>query len=124
VDGRARAVPQLLRAGYRRHAGYRQASLAGLCANTVFGLLVRAAVLTAVLTSAARWPATTWRPTSPLRPARCRAAHALLIRLLPRWRSGRCSSRSAVRSGRAPGTAALFAVTLALAVVASPGIRF
>ena len=40
--------PQLLRAGYRRHAGYRQAALAGLTANTVFGLL-RAAVLTAVL---------------------------------------------------------------------------
>jgi ABC-2 type transport system permease protein len=41
--------PQLLRAGYRRHARYRQASLAGLTANVVFGLL-RAAVLTAVLT--------------------------------------------------------------------------
>jgi ABC-2 type transport system permease protein len=40
--------PQLLRAGYRRHAGYRQAALAGLSANVVFGLL-RAAVLTAVL---------------------------------------------------------------------------
>jgi viologen exporter family transport system permease protein len=40
--------PQLLRAGYRRHAGYRQAALAGLCANVVFGLL-RAAILTAVV---------------------------------------------------------------------------
>jgi ABC-2 type transport system permease protein len=40
--------PQLLRAGYRRHASYRQATLAGLAANTVFGLL-RAAVLVAVL---------------------------------------------------------------------------
>lgn len=42
--------PQLLRAGYRRHAGYRQAALAGLSANVVFGLL-RAAVLTAVLSA-------------------------------------------------------------------------
>ena len=40
--------PQLLRAGYRRQAGYRQAALAGLATNIVFGLL-RAAVLTAVL---------------------------------------------------------------------------
>jgi ABC-2 type transport system permease protein len=40
--------PQLLRAGYRRYASYRQATLAGLATNTVFGLL-RAAVLTAVL---------------------------------------------------------------------------
>lgn len=40
--------PQLLRAGYRRHAGYRQAALAGLATNIVFGLL-RAAILTAVL---------------------------------------------------------------------------
>jgi ABC-2 type transport system permease protein len=36
------------RAGYRRHASYRQANLAGLATNTVFGLL-RAAVLAAVL---------------------------------------------------------------------------
>lgn len=40
--------PQLLRAGYRRYASYRQAALAGVSANIVFGLL-RAAVLTAVL---------------------------------------------------------------------------
>jgi ABC-2 type transport system permease protein len=40
--------PQLLRAGYRRYASYRQATLAGLATNTVFGLL-RAAVLAAVL---------------------------------------------------------------------------
>jgi len=40
--------PHLVRAGYRRHAGYRQAALAGLATNTVFGLL-RAAVLVAVL---------------------------------------------------------------------------
>ena len=40
--------PQLVRAGYRRYAGYRQAALAGLATNMVFGLL-RAAVLAAVL---------------------------------------------------------------------------
>jgi ABC-2 type transport system permease protein len=40
--------PQLLVAGYRRYASYRQATLAGLATNMVFGLL-RAAVLTAVL---------------------------------------------------------------------------
>lgn len=40
--------PQLVAAGFRRYAGYRQAALAGLTANTVFGLL-RAAVLIAVL---------------------------------------------------------------------------
>jgi ABC-2 type transport system permease protein len=40
--------PQLLRAGYRRYASYRQATLAGLATNTVFGLL-RVAVLAAVL---------------------------------------------------------------------------
>lgn len=40
--------PQLVVAGYRRHAGYRQAALAGLSTNVVFGLL-RAAVLAAVL---------------------------------------------------------------------------
>ena len=40
--------PQLLVAGYRRYASYRQATLAGLATNVVFGLL-RAAVLTAVL---------------------------------------------------------------------------
>jgi ABC-2 type transport system permease protein len=40
--------PQLVRAGYRRYASYRQAALAGLTTNVVFGLL-RAAVLTAVL---------------------------------------------------------------------------
>jgi ABC-2 type transport system permease protein len=40
--------PQLARAGYRRYASYRQASLAGLATNLVFGLL-RAAVLVAVL---------------------------------------------------------------------------
>ena len=40
--------PQLVRAGYRRYAGYRQAALAGLSTNVVFGLL-RAAVLAAVL---------------------------------------------------------------------------
>jgi ABC-2 type transport system permease protein len=40
--------PQLLRAGYLRYASYRQATLAGLATNTVFGLL-RAAVLVAVL---------------------------------------------------------------------------
>jgi ABC-2 type transport system permease protein len=38
----------LIRAGYRRYAGYRQAALAGMLTNLVFGLL-RAAVLTAVL---------------------------------------------------------------------------
>jgi ABC-2 type transport system permease protein len=40
--------PQLVRAGYRRYASYRQATLAGLATNAVFGL-VRAAVLAAVL---------------------------------------------------------------------------
>ncbi|MDQ2706732.1 MAG: ABC-2 family transporter protein [Actinomycetota bacterium] len=40
--------PQLVRAGFRRYATYRQAALAGLATNVVFGLL-RAAVLTAVL---------------------------------------------------------------------------
>ncbi len=40
--------PQLVRAGYRRYTGYRQAALAGLGTNVVFGLL-RAAVLVAVL---------------------------------------------------------------------------
>ncbi|WP_433556789.1 ABC transporter permease [Pseudonocardia xinjiangensis] len=40
--------PQLLVAGYRRYASYRQATVAGLATNIVFGLL-RAAVLTAVL---------------------------------------------------------------------------
>lgn len=40
--------PQLVRAGYLRFAGYRQAMLAGLATNVVFGLL-RAAVLVAVL---------------------------------------------------------------------------
>ena len=35
--------PQLVRAGYRRYATYRQATLAGLTTNVVFGLL-RAAV--------------------------------------------------------------------------------
>ncbi|MEJ3656115.1 ABC-2 family transporter protein [Actinomycetes bacterium KLBMP 9759] len=40
--------PQLVRAGFRRHASYRQAMLAGLVTNIVFGLL-RAAVLAAVL---------------------------------------------------------------------------
>jgi ABC-2 type transport system permease protein len=40
--------PQLLRAGYRRYSSYRQATLAGLTTNIVFGLL-RAAVLVAVL---------------------------------------------------------------------------
>jgi ABC-2 type transport system permease protein len=40
--------PQLLVAGYRRYASYRQATFAGLATNIVFGLL-RAAVLTAVL---------------------------------------------------------------------------
>ena len=40
--------PQLVRAGFRRYASYRQAALAGLTTNVVFGLL-RAAVLIAVL---------------------------------------------------------------------------
>jgi len=40
--------PQLVRAGFRCYATYRQAALAGLVTNVVFGLL-RAAVLTAVL---------------------------------------------------------------------------
>ncbi len=40
--------PQLIRAGFRRYATYRQAALAGLATNVVFGLL-RAAVLVAVL---------------------------------------------------------------------------
>jgi ABC-2 type transport system permease protein len=40
--------PQLVVAGYRRYASYRQATLAGLVTNTVFGLL-RVAVLVAVL---------------------------------------------------------------------------
>lgn len=39
--------PQLVVAGFRRHATYRQAALAGLLTNIVFGLL-RAAVLVAV----------------------------------------------------------------------------
>jgi ABC-2 type transport system permease protein len=41
--------PQLVRAGFRRYATYRQAALAGLATNAVFGLL-RASVLVAVLT--------------------------------------------------------------------------
>jgi ABC-2 type transport system permease protein len=41
--------PQLVAAGFRRYAAYRQAALAGLATNTVFGLL-RASVLVAVLT--------------------------------------------------------------------------
>jgi ABC-2 type transport system permease protein len=41
--------PQLVRAGFRRYAAYRQAALAGLATNVVFGLL-RASVLVAVLT--------------------------------------------------------------------------
>ena len=45
--------PQLVRAGYRRYIGYRQAALAGMATNTVFGLL-RAAVLSAVLAEAGR----------------------------------------------------------------------
>lgn len=40
--------PRLVRAGFRRHATYRQATLAGLTTNCVFGLL-RTAVLVAVL---------------------------------------------------------------------------
>jgi ABC-2 type transport system permease protein len=40
--------PQLARAGFRRFASYRQAALAGLATNCVFGLL-RASVLIAVL---------------------------------------------------------------------------
>jgi ABC-2 type transport system permease protein len=40
--------PTLIRAGFRRHSTYRQAALAGLTTNIVFGLL-RAAVLLAVL---------------------------------------------------------------------------
>jgi len=40
--------PQLVRAGFRRFATYRQAALAGLTTNIVFGLL-RAAVFVAVL---------------------------------------------------------------------------
>lgn len=40
--------PELVAAGFRRYASYRQAALAGLSTNVVFGLL-RAAVLTAVL---------------------------------------------------------------------------
>ena len=40
--------PQLVVAGFRRYATYRQAALAGLTTNVVFGLL-RAGVLTAVL---------------------------------------------------------------------------
>jgi len=55
VPGRRRWIiqalspyPQLLRAGFRRHATYRQATLAGLTTNVVFGLL-RTAVLVAVL---------------------------------------------------------------------------
>ncbi len=40
--------PQLVRAGFRRYASYRQAAFAGLTANVVFGFL-RAAVLVAVL---------------------------------------------------------------------------
>ncbi|HEY0812660.1 MAG TPA: ABC-2 family transporter protein [Pseudonocardia sp.] len=40
--------PQLVRAGFRRYAAYRQAALAGLATNAVFGLL-RASVLVAAL---------------------------------------------------------------------------
>ncbi len=40
--------PQLIRAGFQRYATYRQAALAGLATNIVFGLL-RASVLVAVL---------------------------------------------------------------------------
>ncbi|WP_232663858.1 ABC transporter permease [Pseudonocardia sp. TRM90224] len=43
-----RPYPQLVRAGFRRYATYRQAMLAGLFTNILFGLL-RAAVLAAVL---------------------------------------------------------------------------
>lgn len=44
--------PQLVRAGFRRYATYRQAALAGLATNVVFGLL-RASVLVAVLSGRA-----------------------------------------------------------------------
>jgi ABC-2 type transport system permease protein len=40
--------PQLVRAGFQRYSSYRQAALAGLATNTVFGFL-RASVLVAVL---------------------------------------------------------------------------
>ncbi|GAA0947697.1 ABC-2 family transporter protein [Pseudonocardia zijingensis] len=156
--------PQLLRAGYRRHAGYRQASLAGLCANVVFGLL-RAAVLTAVLAERGTvagydlaaavtyvWLGQgllgivlLWGDTELSRRIRTgdvvvdlgrpwdlqlallatdlgRAAHALLIRLLPPMAIG--ALFFPFRWPERPETILLFAVSLTLAVVVSFGVRF
>jgi viologen exporter family transport system permease protein len=156
--------PQLLRAGYRRHAGYRQASLAGLTANIVFGLL-RAAVLTAVLTERGTvagydlaaaityvWlgqgllgVVLLWGDTELSRRIRTgdvvvdlgrpwdlqlallvtdlgRACHAVLIRMLPPLAIG--ALFFPFRWPERPETAALFAVSVALAVGVSFGVRF
>ena len=156
--------PQLLRAGYRRHAGYRQAALAGLTANTVFGLL-RAAVLTAVLAqrgTVAGYDAAAavtyvwlgqgllgvvllWGDTELSRRIRSgdivvdlgrpwdmqlamlatdmgRAAHAVLIRLLPPVAIG--ALFFPFRWPERPVTIVLFAASVALAVTVSFGIRF
>jgi ABC-2 type transport system permease protein len=156
--------PQLLRAGYRRHAGYRQAALAGLTANTVFGLL-RAAVLTAVLAQRGTvagydmaaavtyvWlgqgllgVVLLWGDTELSRRIRSgdivvdlgrpwdlqlamlatdlgRAAHAVLIRLLPPVAIG--ALFFPFRWPEQPATIVLFAASAALAVTVSFGIRF
>jgi ABC-2 type transport system permease protein len=156
--------PQLLRAGYRRHAGYRLASLAGLTANIVFGLL-RAAVLTAVLTERGTvagydlaaavtyvWlgqgllgVVMLWGDTELSRRIRSgdvvvdlgrpwdlqlallmtdlgRAAHAVFIRLLPPVAIG--ALFFPFRWPERSETAVLFAVSVALAVVVSFGVRF
>ncbi|MDQ3824407.1 MAG: hypothetical protein M3319_10225 [Actinomycetota bacterium] len=55
---------RLVRAGFRRYATYRQAVLAGLATNVVFGF-TRCAVLLTVFTNSARWPATTHPARSP-----------------------------------------------------------
>jgi ABC-2 type transport system permease protein len=156
--------PQLVRAGYRCYASYRQATLAGLATNTVFGLL-RAAVLGAVLaergTVAGYDMATAityvwlgqglisvvmlWGDQELARRVRTgdvvvdlgrpwdlqaamlatdlgRAGHAVLLRLVPPAAFG--ALLFPFRWPERPQTWLLFAVSVALAVVVSFGIRF
>ncbi|GAA1243235.1 ABC-2 family transporter protein [Pseudonocardia aurantiaca] len=156
--------PQLVRAGYRRYASYRQATLAGLATNTVFGLL-RAAVLGAVLAergTVAGYDIATaityvwlgqglisvvmlWGDQELARRVRTgdvvvdlgrpwdlqaamlatdlgRAGHAVLLRLVPPAAFG--ALFFPFRWPERPQTWLLFAVSVALAVVVSFGIRF
>ena len=156
--------PQLVRAGYRRYASYRQATLAGLATNTVFGLL-RAAVLGAVLAQRGTvagydiasaityvWVGQglisvvmLWgdqelalrvrtgdvvvdlgRPwdlqAAMLATDLGRAGHAVLLRLAPPAAFG--ALLFPFRWPERPQTWLLFAVSVALAVVVSFGIRF